>query len=129
MWESSISSMIFAATESSNSLVASYLMMPWLKIDEDIISSPGPTSTGMDSPVTEDVSTKAFPSIIIPSTPTFSPSRTIKMSPTSTSSRSISSIVPSSRTLLARSGTRSKRLLMFSLEEWVAISSKSSPKP
>ena len=90
--------------------------MPSLTIDEEITSSSTSTSTGMDSPVIDEVSRLAFPSITFPSTPIFSPSRTRRISPISMSSRSISVTDPSSKTLFAVSGTKSRRDLIFSLD-------------
>ena len=51
--------------------------------------------TGIDSPVTIDSSSDERPSITTPSTGTFSPGRTRRMSPTATVSSATSSSLPS----------------------------------
>ena len=61
--------------------------------------SPGFFSTGMLSPVSIDSSTAERPSIISPSTGTFSPGRTTTISPITTFSTGISSSRPSLTTL------------------------------
>ena len=57
--------------------------------------SPSDLSTGMLSPVSADSSTAVVPSVITPSTGTFSPGRTAKMSPTAISSIGTVTSLPS----------------------------------
>ena len=71
-----------------------------------ITLAPGSLVTGIDSPVTIDSSSDERPSVTMPSTGTFSPGRTRRMSPTATSSSATSSSVPS-RTRRAVFGARS----------------------
>ena len=51
-----------------------------------VTGSPGPTSAGIDSPVTSDASTAELPSATIPSVAIFSPGRTTNRSPAASSS-------------------------------------------
>ena len=60
--------------------------------------SPGPLSTGRDSPVRADSSTAELPSTMTPSTGMDWPGRTTTRSPTRTSSTGISTSAPSRRT-------------------------------
>ena len=75
--------------------------------------SPGPLSTGRDSPVRADSSTADWPSTITPSTGMDCPGRTTTRSPTWTSSTGISISTPS-RTTVAVLGAKSIRRLMAS---------------
>jgi hypothetical protein len=61
-------------------------------------SSPGPFSTGIDSPVSIDWSTLEAPSVTMPSTGTFSPGRTRTRSPAWTCSMGTSTSSPARRT-------------------------------
>ena len=61
-------------------------------------SSPGPTATGIGSPVSIDASTADPPSTTTPSTGMRSPGRTRSRSPTATASSGISWSVPSRTT-------------------------------
>ena len=70
--------------------------------------SPGPLSTGRDSPVRGDSSTAELPSTMTPSTGMDWPGRTATRSPTRTSSTGISASAPSRRTV-AVLGARSIR--------------------
>ena len=81
---------ICARAVSFPTLVALYLMEPFLLILAPIILSPSFFSTGMLSPVSIDSSTDVMPSTTSPSTGIFSPGLTTTMSPTSTSSIEIS---------------------------------------
>ena len=67
-------------------LVATTTSRPWPLIEAPTTSSPGPTSTGTDSPVSIERSTQDVPSLTTPSTGTFSPGSTTTRSPTTTSS-------------------------------------------
>jgi len=81
---------------------ASNLINPSRLMVAPITSSPGPLITGMDSPVIMDSSNADRPSLIIPSTGTFSPGRTTTVSPTSTCSMLISFSTPSRITVAVR---------------------------
>ena len=81
--------------------------------------SPGPFSTGMDSPVRADSSTEEVPSVTSPSTGMEAPGLTKMRSPTATSSTGISTSAPSRRTVAvlgARSISRLMASLVFPLE-------------
>ena len=59
---------------------------PKRKIEPDNVFEPTPTSTGIGSPVNEDISRLPCPSITSPSAGTISPTRTMMTSPTFKSS-------------------------------------------
>ena len=65
----------------------------WLRV-APVTESPGFLATGIDSPVIMDSSTVLFPSVITPSTGTFSPGRTRSTSPTFTSASATSCSFP-----------------------------------
>ncbi len=69
-------------------------------------SEPGPTSTGMDSPVTAESSRALCPDTTTPSVATRSPGRINRVSPGTSSSGATSRSRPS-RSTVARAGTRS----------------------
>jgi hypothetical protein len=71
--------------------------------------SPTAFVTGMDSPVTIDSSTALRPSITLPSTGIFSPGRTRRRSPMTTSSSGTSLSVPLAAMRRAVFGARSSR--------------------
>ncbi|KAF5032031.1 hypothetical protein DSECCO2_621520 [anaerobic digester metagenome] len=75
--------------------------------------SPSRLSAGMGSPVIIDSSTELSPPTTVPSTGTFSPGRTRRMSPTTTSSMGTSTS-RSLRITVAVLGRRPIRLLMAS---------------
>jgi hypothetical protein len=62
-------------------------------------SSPGPTSTGSDSPVSSDRSSEDRPCSTTPSVASFSPGRTTNRSPTATASTGTGASVPSRSTM------------------------------
>ncbi len=76
-------------------------------------ASPSRFSTGMGSPVIIDSSTELSPPTTTPSTGTFSPGRTMMMSPGTTASTGTSTSRPS-RMTVAVLGRRPTRLLMAS---------------
>lgn len=83
-----------------------------------VTASPGPTSTGADSPVSIEASTADVPSTTVPSVATFSPGRTTKWSPTASRSTGIRTSLPSRSTatsfapssMRARSAAPARRL-------------------
>ncbi len=83
---SSTNFMTVARKVSEPTLVARNLKAPVLLMVAPTTASPTFLSTGMDSPVTMDSSRAEYPSMIIPSTGTFSPGLTSRISPTLTSS-------------------------------------------
>ncbi len=89
-------------------------------------SSPGFLSTGILSPVKADSFIAVFPSRITPSTGIFSPGRTIKISPTQTSSISTSTSFPSRRRV-AVFGESFIKLFKASVVFPLEIDSKSFP--
>ena len=101
----STSSNILETVESSNAFVASIFNKPSPLMQPEITSSPILTVLGTDSPVKAAVFTKLSPLFTIPSTGIFSPGLMTRILPISTSSGSIISIVPSSFSRLACSGT------------------------
>ncbi|MNJ41437.1 hypothetical protein D3C77_363620 [compost metagenome] len=103
IWESRVSAPTFSARMTKEPVL---LMAP------PITLSPGSLVTGMDSPVTMDSSIATRPSTSSPSTGTFSPGRTRRLSPTRIWSSPTSSSVPSARTRRAVLGARSSRALM-----------------
>ena len=62
-------------------LVTKTTSRPWPLMDAPTTSSPGPTSTGTDSPVSNERSTHDLPSFTTPSAGIFSPGRTTTRSP------------------------------------------------
>ena len=88
---SSTSRMICASAVSLPTLVAVKRKAPVRFTVAPITRSPGPFSTGMDSPVSIDSSIDERPSSTTPSTGTFSPGRTRTTSSTRTSSTGTSS--------------------------------------
>ena len=77
-----------------------------------ITFAPGSLVTGMGSPVMVDSSTEPEPSRTVPSTGTFSPGRTRKLSPTRMASIATSSSLPSRPTRRAVRGARPISALM-----------------
>ncbi len=63
-----------------------------------VTGSPGPTSAGIDSPVTSEASTAELPSSTTPSVAIFSPGRTTNRSPVASSSTATRCSVPSRST-------------------------------
>ena len=87
---------------SSPTLVASISKAPnWFTVPLET-SSPGPLSTGRDSPVITAWSMEVWPARITPSTGTVSPGRTRSRSPTWTSSAGITRSVPPDSTRAVR---------------------------
>ena len=86
---------ILATVESPYSLVTQISSKPVWLMDPEITSSPSSTSTGLDSPVREEVSNEEAPLTTVPSSGILSPGFTCMISPTTTSSGSTFSNVPS----------------------------------
>ena len=97
-WASSTSRAIWASWVSEPTRVARTTSRPPALTVAPVTASPGPTSTGTDSPVSIDSSTAEPPSTTSPSVATFSPGRTTKRSPTTSWSAGIVTSVPSRRT-------------------------------
>ena len=89
---------IWASCVSAPTLVAATTSRPPALTVAPTTASPGPTSTGTDSPVTIDASTAEVPSTIVPSVAIFSPGRTTKWSPTASWSMAMRSSRPSRST-------------------------------
>ncbi len=86
---------IWDSMVSRPTLPASMMKPPvWVHGTPDQVA-PTALVTGIDSPVIIDSSTELRPSSIVPSTGTFSPGRTLSLSPTATASSPMSSSVPS----------------------------------
>src|SRR4029450_4129209 len=73
---------ICASCVSAPTRVASTTSLPWVLTVAPTTASPGPTSTGTDSPVTVEASRALCPETITPSVATRSPGRTTNVSPT-----------------------------------------------
>ena len=82
LWASSTSRAIWASWVSAPTRVARTTSRPPTLTVAPTTSSPGPTSTGTDSPVSIDASTADVPATTTPSVAIFSPGRTTKRSPT-----------------------------------------------
>ena len=102
---------ICARAVSLPTLVARSVNEPVVLSVAPITSSPGCLPTGMGSPVSMDSSTGEEPSSTTPSTGTFSPGRTTRRSPTSTSATGTSVSTPS-RTTRAVLGCSPMRALI-----------------
>ena len=96
---SSTRRIIWAKVVSWPTRVARRVSTPDLLREAEITVSPGPLSTGMDSPVRADSSTLDAPSSTTPSTGTDAPGRTSTKSPTCTCSTGSSTSPPSRRTV------------------------------
>ena len=101
-WASSTRRTICASVVSRPTLVARKTNEPTLLSVAPITVSPGPLSTGSDSPVSMLSSRAERPSTNTPSTGTFSPGRTRTRSPTCTASMGMSSSTPSRTTRAVR---------------------------
>ena len=108
---SSTRRIIWARVVSSPTRLASKTKDPDLFREAAATLSPGPLSTGMDSPVRADSSTAEEPSTTTPSTGMDWPGRTTIRSPTRTSSTGTSVSTPS-RSTEAVLGARSIRRVM-----------------
>ena len=108
---SSTRRIIWARVVSSPTRLASKVKEPERLMAAAATLSPGPLSTGRDSPVRADSSTAELPSTITPSTGMDWPGRTTMRSPTRTSSTGISTSCPFRRTA-AVLGARSIRRVM-----------------
>ena len=75
------SRVICASSVSAPTRVARTVSRPLMLSVAPVTSSPGPTSAGVDSPVTSDASTAERPSVTTPLVPNFSPGRTTNSSP------------------------------------------------
>ena len=116
---SSTRRIIWARVVSSPTRRASKVKEPDLLMAAAATLSPGPLSTGRDSPVRADSSTAEVPSTMTPSTGMDWPGRTTMRSPTRTSSTGISTSTPSRRTLAvlgARSMSRVMAWLVLPLD-------------
>ena len=82
LWASWTSRAIWASLVSPPTCVARTTSRPPALTVAPVTASPGPTSTGTGSPVSNDASIADEPSSITPSVATFSPGRTTKRSPT-----------------------------------------------
>jgi hypothetical protein len=106
--------------------VASKRNEPMRLMVAPMTSSPGRLVTGMDSPVSMDSSTADSPETTRPSTETFSPGRTTRMSPISTSSTGMSHSSPP-RTTRAVFAWRPASFFIASLVRPFALISKRRP--
>ena len=95
VWASSMRRAMWASWVSSPTAVACTTSRPELLIAEPTTASPGPTSTGTDSPVSIELSTAERPSTTVPSALTRSPGRTTNRSPTPRAAMGRSTSVPS----------------------------------
>lgn len=84
-WASSTRRAMRASWVSAPTRVASTTRRPPAFTVAPVTASPGPTSTGTDSPVSIEASTAEVPSRTTPSVATFSPGRTTNRSPTASS--------------------------------------------
>ena len=98
VWASWTSWAMRASAVSAPTRVASTTRRPEVLTVAPTTASPGPTSTGTGSPVSNDVSTAERPSTTRPSVATFSPGRTTKRSPTASSSTAMRTSSPPRRT-------------------------------
>ena len=81
-WASSTSRAIWASWVSEPTREASTTSLPPEFTVAPTTASPGPTSTGTDSPVSMEASTAEVPVTTVPSVAIFSPGRTTNRSPT-----------------------------------------------
>ncbi len=108
-WVTSSSRTICDSRVSAPTRVTSTSRRPSPFRDAPTTSSPGPTSTGTDSPVSMDRSTEELPLRTSPSAGTFWPGRTTTTSPTPRSSMgTVRSLSPSSS--VASRGCRARSL-------------------
>ena len=98
VWASSTSRAIWASWVSDPTRVARTTSRPPALTVAPTTVSPGPTSTGTDSPVSIEASTADEPSSTTPSVAIFSPGRTTKRSPTDSWSVAIDTSRPSRST-------------------------------
>ena len=108
---SSTSRAIWASWVSAPTRVARTTSRPPALTVAPATASPGPTSTGTDSPVSIEASTADEPSVTSPSAAIFSPGRTTNSSPTARSPTGTSRSTPSRRTetSLAPSSSSARR--------------------
>ena len=97
-WASATSRAICASAVSSPTFVARTTSRPYVLTVAPATEAPGPTSTGTGSPVSIDWSTADSPSTTTPSVATFSPGRTTKRSPATSSSIGTATSTPSRST-------------------------------
>ncbi len=119
--------MIWPSAVSAPTLVASKRSAPLWLIEPPTTSSPGPFSTGTDSPVTRLSSIAEWPSRTTPSTGTLSPGLSTTVSPTPISLLGTSISWPS-RITVAFGGTMSNRALSESVVPRRAFISIQCPK-
>ena len=89
IWASSVSEPTRVARTTSRPLMFTVAPVTW---------SPGPTSDGIDSPVTTEASTAELPSTTTPSVAIFSPGRTTNRSPATSESAGTRCSIPSRST-------------------------------
>ena len=89
VWASVTSRAIWASAVSAPTRVARTTMRPPAFTVAPATESPGPTSTGTDSPVSNEASMAEVPSTTTPSVATFSPGRTTNRSSTARASTGI----------------------------------------
>ena len=116
-----------ASTVSAPTWVARASRRPVVFTVAPVSSSPGPTSTGTDSPVSMEASTADSPSTTRASVAIFSPGRTVKVSPTRSSDTGTVRSVPSSSTTVACCAPRSSNALSASPERDLARASSQRP--
>ena len=126
-WARATVRLIEARTVSEPTWVARASSRPVVFTVAPVSSSPGPTSTGMDSPVSMEASTADSPSRTTASVAIFSPGRTAKVSPTRSSDTGTVRSVPSSATTVACCAPRSSRAFRASPERDLARASSQRP--
>ena len=110
IWADSTSRPIWASWVSAPTRVASTTRRPPAFTVAPVTASPGPTSTGTGSPVSNEASMAEVPSATTPSVAIFSPGRATKRSPTTNRSTGMRTSAPSRSTLtsLAPSSSRAR---------------------
>ena len=116
-----------ASTVSDPTRVASATRRPVVFTVAPVNSSAGPTSTGIDSPVSMDASTADSPVTTTESVAIFSPGRTTKRSPTFSWSTGTERSVPSSLSTVACWAPRFSSALSASPERAFARASSQRP--
>ncbi len=108
-WAASTRRTIWARAVSAPTRVARTTSRPSRLTVAPVTSSPGPTSTGTDSPVSSDRSTEERPSTTTPSVASFWPGRTTNRSPTATASTGTGTSAPSRSTMAVPVPSSSRR--------------------
>ena len=127
LWAEATMVTICASMVSLPTFVARKRNVPVLLIVAPMTGSPAFLSTGIDSPVTMDSSMLEDPSVIFPSTGTFSPGRTRIVSPVLTCSMGMSTSCPfrMTRAVLA---ARCRSFFIASLVWALALASRYRPR-